>query len=201
MAVCNFAGAIVQQSLYKRVMNRRKIVGVVFIVAALLKLADMWGVWNLDWMWQHPWPTYFGVFFLLYIGVELIISSYRHHPDQWLRRPLPIGDDGKRICCSVRFGGDEYIYHGEAFHGARLDAFCGGLRLDLREATITEDEELDIHTFCGGVEVLVPKDINVVTKSHNFIGGINDETSRNVNTDAHTLHIIASNFIGGVAIK
>ncbi|MBP5380435.1 MAG: hypothetical protein J6Y39_01725 [Bacteroidaceae bacterium] len=60
----------------------------------------------------------------------MIVYNYRRDPDQWLKRPLPIGEDGKRICCSARYGGDEYIYRGEPFHGARLDAFCGGIRMD-----------------------------------------------------------------------
>ena len=37
------------------------------------------------------------------------------------------------------------MYHGETFHGARLDAFCGGIRMDLREAVITEDEESELN--------------------------------------------------------
>ena len=73
---------------------------------------------------------------------------------------------------TARTGGDEYVYRGETFHGARLDAFCGGIRMDLREATITEDEEIDIHTFCGGIELFVPNHVNVVVKSRSFIGGV-----------------------------
>ena len=182
-------------------MKRRKIVGIIFIVAALLKLADIWGIWHFEWMWKEPWTTYFSVFLVLYIGVELVISSYRRHPDQWLQRAIPTAEEGKRICCSVRYGGDEYVYHGETFHGAQLDAFCGGIRLDLREAVIHEDEEIDIHTFLGGVELLVPKNVNVVTKSRSFIGGVGDETDRNMKSDAPCLHIVASNFFGGVSVR
>lgn len=182
-------------------MNRRKIVGIILIVAALLKLADMWNIVRLDWLWKQPWTTYFGVFLVLYIGIELIISSYRHNRDQWLQRPIPLNEDGKRICCTVRYGGDEYVFHGEPFHGARLDAFCGGLRLDLREAIITEDEEIDIHTFLGGVELYVPTTVNVVVKSRSFIGGVGDETARREVANAPHLHIIASNFFGGVSVK
>ena len=182
-------------------MNRRKIVGIIFVVAALLKLADMWNIIELDWLWQQPWTTYFGVFLILYLGIELIISSYRHNHDQWLQRPIPLNEDGKRICCSVHYGGDEYVFRGEPFHGARLDAFCGGIRLDLREAKITEDEEIDIHTFLGGVELFVPTTVNVVVKSRSFIGGVGNETVRREDSKAPCLHIIASNFFGGVSIK
>lgn len=179
-------------------MTRRTIIGVIFIVAALLKLADMWGIVHLNW---QPWTEYFGPVLLLYIGCELVIYSFKKNPSQWLHRTLPLGEDGKRICCAVRFGADEYIYKGETFHGARLDAFCGGLRLDLSNAVITEDEEIDINTFLGGVELIVPKDVNVVVKSHSFIGGVGNETVPCPDKDVCSIHITASNFLGGVNIK
>lgn len=182
-------------------MRRRTVFGIIFIVAGLLKLADMWNIVRLEWLWQQPWTTYFGVGLIIYIGIELIISSYQHHPDQWLKRPLPIGDDGKRIVCVARYGGDEYVFHGEPFRGARLDAFCGGIRMDLRKAVITEDEEIDIHTFIGGVELFVPADVNVIVKSRSFIGGVGNDAAMCSDKGAHSLHITASNFFGGVSIK
>ena len=185
-------------------MKRRTVIGVIFIVAALLKLATLWGI--LHWRWfetmsEGRWAMYFSIFVLLYVGVHLVIDSYRRDPSQWLQRPVPPTEEGKRICCSVHYGGDEYIYKGEPFHGARLDAFCGGLRLDLREAVITEDEEIDIHTFMGGVELIVPDSLNVETKSRSFIGGVGNETNRNAKDGAPCLHIVASNFLGGVSIR
>ena len=185
-------------------MKPRTIIGIIFIVASLLKLATIWGFIHWSWFTQvteQPWATYFCIFVVLYMGVSMIIDSYRRDPDQWLQRPLPIGEDGKRICCSVHYGGDEYVYHGEIFHGARLDAFCGGIRMDLREAVITEDEEIDIHTFCGGIELIVPSTVNVNVKSQSFIGGVGNHTARTTDPKASTIHIVASNFIGGVDIK
>ena len=186
------------------IMKPRTIIGIIFIVASLVKLATIWGL--IHWSWftritDQPWATYLCIFVLLYVGVELVVDSYRRDPDQWLQRPLPIGEDGKRICCSARYGGDEYVFHGETFHGARLDAFCGGIRMDLREAVITEDEEIDIHTFCGGIELSVPANVNVVVRSRSFIGGVGNHAARNADPKAPTLHIVASNFIGGVDIK
>ena len=87
------------------------------------------------------------------------------------------------------------------FHGARLDAFFGGLRLDLRNAVISEDEEIDIHTFVGGVQLLVPGNVNVVVKSRSFIGGVGNETTDQDTPNVPCLHIIASNMLGGVNIK
>ena len=105
-------------------MKVRTIIGILLIVAGAWRLANMWGIIENDWLWRQPWTSYVAPAALLYLGAMVIVNSYRRDPDQWLQRPLPIGEDGKRICCSVHYGGDEYIYRGEPFHGARLDAFC-----------------------------------------------------------------------------
>ena len=182
-------------------MKPRTIIGILLIVAGAWKLANMWGIIENDWLWRQPWTDYIAPAALLYLGASVIVNSYRRDPDQWLQRPLPIGEDGKRICCSVHYGGDEYIYRGESFHGARLDAFCGGIRLDLRNAVFTEDEEIEIHTFCGGVELYVPQTVNVVVKSRSFLGGVGNHASRITDKQAPCLHIIAENFFGGVDVK
>lgn len=182
-------------------MKTRTVIGLSLIAAGAWKLANLWGIIENDWLWRQPWTAYIAPVALLYIGAMTIVNSYRRNRDQWLQRPLPIGEEGKRIHCCVHYGGDEYIYRGEPFHGARLDAFCGGIRMDLRGATITEDEEIDIHTFCGGVELLVPDHINIVVKSRNFIGGVGNHANRLPHPTAPCLHIVADNFIGGVDIK
>ena len=182
-------------------MKLKTIIGLLLMVAGAWKLANLWGIIENDWLWRQPWTDYIAPAVLLYAGAVTIVNSYRRDPDQWLQRPLPIGEDGKRICCSVHYGGDEYIYRGEPFHGAKLDASFGGIRLDLRNAVITEDEAIDIHTFMGGVELLVPSNVNVVVKSRSFIGGVGNETVGRAIPGAPCLHVIASNFLGGVSIK
>ena len=177
-------------------MKPRTIIGLIFVVGGLVKLATIWGLIHWEWfetMSEGPWSMYFCICLIIYIGAHLIVDSYRRDPDQWLQRPLPIGEDGKRICCCVHYGGDEYIFRGEPFHGARLDAFCGGLRMDL--------EEIDIHTFCGGVELFVPAHVNVLVKSRSFFGGVANSTVHVLDKDAPCLHIVASNFFGGVDVK
>ena len=73
--------------------------------------------------------------------------------------------------------------------------------MDLREAVVSEAEEIDIHTFCGGIELYVPSHVNVLVKSRSFLGGVSNHTIRNAEKDAPCLHIVASNFFGGVDIR
>ena len=185
-------------------MKARTFVGITLFVAGILKLASIWDIIHLDWfenLFAQRWMIYLTPILLIYVGIKLLIESFMRDRDQWLRRPLPIGDEGKRIHCSVHYGADEYVYQGETFKGARLDAFCGGISMDLRKAVITEDEEIDIHTFLGGVELYVPSTVNVVVKSRSFIGGVGNGTDGNPKPNVPSLHIVASNFFGGVSIK
>ena len=185
-------------------MKIKGIIGILLVVPSLLKLGTMWGLFRINWLEGNSMNTleiYVVLFVMLYVGIWLIVDGFRNNHDQWLQRPLPIGEEGKRISCSVSFGGDEYVYHGESFHGAHLMTKCGGIRMDLRNATITEDEEIDISTFMGGVELLVPTTVNIVVKSRSFIGGVGNHATHAADPKAPTIHIIASNFFGGVDIK
>ena len=61
-------------------MKPRTIIGIIFIVASLLKLATIWDFIHWSWFEQvteQPWTTYFCIFVVLYVGVNLIIDSYR----------------------------------------------------------------------------------------------------------------------------
>ena len=78
-------------------MKPRTIIGLLLIVAGLWKLANMWGIIENDWLWSQPWTAYIAPALLLYVGAGTIVNSYRHDPDQWLQRQVPINEDGKRM--------------------------------------------------------------------------------------------------------
>lgn len=180
------------------------VVGIIMVVGFSLKLVVMLGLVHLSWLENESSDSiglYLALFIILYLGCWLIIDGFKNDRDQWLQRPLPLNEDGKRILCQVSFGGDEYIYRGETFHGARLEATFGGIRLDLRNAVINEDEEIDIRTCFGGVELYVPTNINIDIKSRSLFGGVGNEGMKCSDPKAPCLHIVASNILGGTAIK
>lgn len=182
-------------------MITRTLIGIALVAMGLLKLGDMFDIVNADWLWQQPWTVYIAPAVLILFGFDLIFRHREHRHESFLQRPVPSSEEGKRIVCRTRFGGDEYVYHGETFHGASLEVFCGGIRLDLRDAVITEDEEIDIHNSCGGIEIIVPRTVNVVVQSRSIMGGVENETKGTTELSAPTLHIVASNFCSGVEIK
>ena len=114
-------------------MKIKGIIGILLVVPSLLKLGTIWGLFRINWLegnFMNTLEIYVVLFVMLYVGIWLIADGFRNNHDQWLQRPLPIGEEGKRISCSVSFGGDEYVYHGESFHGAHLMTKCGGIRMD-----------------------------------------------------------------------
>ena len=179
----------------------RALIGIVLVAMGLLKLGDMFNIVEVDWLWQQPWTAYVAPVATVWLGLNFIFHRSHKHEQQFLQRPVPSTEEGKRIVCRTRYGGDEYIYHGETFHGASLDVFCGAIRLDLRNAAIVEDEEIDIHNTCGGVELIVPQTVNVSVQSHSFMGGIENQALGTVDPSKPTLHIVASNFMSGISIK
>lgn len=182
-------------------MVTRFLLGIILVAMGLLKLGDMFDLVDADWLWQQPWTAYVAPAALILFGFDLIFRRREHRHEQFLQRPVPSSEEGKRIVCRTKFGGDEYVYHGETFHGASLEVFCGGIRLDLREATITEDEEIDIHNSCGGIEIIVPRTVNVTVQSRSFLGGVENNANSTTLHSAPTIHIVASNFCSGVEIR
>lgn len=181
-------------------MKNISILGLLLITFSVFQFLDIFDVYTWDWLFDQPWTEYVGPVAVFCLGISYLFDNVWKDHDKWLQRPIPVDSEGKRLKMAASFGGDEYIYNGERFHGADIDATFGGIRLDLRGAQINEDEELDIHTLFGGAEIYVPSGINVVVRSRSFIGGLSNETSRVQNKDMKTLHISASNIFGGVRI-
>jgi predicted membrane protein len=182
-------------------MKTKSVIGLVLAVFAALKLFDLFGWWHFDWLYMQPWTEYVAPFAMLYFGLEMLFYNISRDRDHWLSRAIPEVEEGKRIHCAVSYGGDEYVYNGEHFHGATLDAAFGGICMDLRQAVIDEDEEIDTRTLFGGIVLYVPTNVNVVVRSRSFFGGVGNHTFNRENQNLPTLYIVASNMFGGVHVE
>ncbi len=181
-------------------MNLKSIIGLILTAIAVTLLADLSGVFHWDWLLSQPWVQYIGAFAVLILGLTWLFDNLIDDHDKCVSRPVPQAEKGKRPRMSVIFGGDEYTYQGQKFYGAVLDATFGGLRLDLRDAIIDQDVQIDIHTAMGGVDIYVPSNVNVVVKSSSFMGGVGNDTRRNP-ADSRCINVRVSNFMGGVNIR
>ena len=85
------------------------------------------------------------------------------------------------------------------FDGTAVKAVFGGIKLDLRKATIKKDVVIKCDAIFGGVDIFLPDDVNVQVKSSSVFGGVDNKC---VNKDNKvTVYIDATCAFGGVDIK
>ncbi len=89
------------------------------------------------------------------------------------------------INVSAVLGSSRHTSEATRFRGADVMTVMGASRLDLRKATIPEGEEavIDVFTLMGGVELLVPPQLAVVTDIVPVLGGVEDRRARQLSGD------------------
>jgi hypothetical protein len=81
-------------------------------------------------------------------------------------------------------------------------AFWGGIKLDFRDADLLEGRTVvDALAIMGGVEVIVPPDIDVETAGSGFMGGFSHLSQRAPQAGAPCLRIEGLAVMGGVEVK
>ena len=97
------------------------------------------------------------------------------------------------------FSGQYIKIDDDSFDGTSVKAIFGGIKLDLRKATIKEDVVIKCEAIFGGVDIFLPDDVNVQIKSNSVFGGVDNKC---VNKDNKvTVYIDATCCFGGVDIK
>ena len=98
------------------------------------------------------------------------------------------------------FSGQKLNFSGEDFKGASLNAIFGGIDLDLRNVNITQDQVVNATTVFGGIDILVPNNVNVKVKSNSLFGGV-DNKVKTYNENLPTIYVKGFCLFGGVEIK
>ena len=97
------------------------------------------------------------------------------------------------------FSGQDVNLSNKKFNGSDVTACFGGIKLDLREAIIEKDIVINASSIFGGINILVPEDVNVIVKSTSIFGGV---TNKKENTNSKkNIYINAMCMFGGVDIK
>lgn len=99
------------------------------------------------------------------------------------------------------FGGININMSGKEFKGKNINAVFGGLKLDLREAKIKEDVIINATAVFGGIDILVPEDVLVETKSNSFFGGISNKKKSTPKDGAPTIYVNGAAMFGGIEVK
>ena len=70
----------------------------------------------------------------------------------------------------------------------------------MREVKIKEDVVINASSVFGGIDIIVPDDVNIKIKSNSIFGGVNNKKKNNEDKK-YTIYVNASCLFGGVDIK
>lgn len=150
---------------------------------------------SFDTLWQLLLP---GIVIL--IGLSLII---RNVFDQKFDKAVTKLNDkfNKDDESGAVFGGVNINMDGKEFKGKNINAIFGGLKLDLREAKIKEDVIINATAVFGGIEIHVPDNVAVETKSNSFFGGVSNKKKTAPKTKSPTVYVNGMALFGGIEVK
>ena len=102
--------------------------------------------------------------------------------------------------CST-FGGQTVSFDNEEFTGAELTAVFGGIKCDLTNAKIKEDVVINATSIFGGIDIKVPENVQVKTKTTPVFGGTSNKVVNKKDSKEKTIYVNSTCVFGGVDIK
>lgn len=145
-------------------------------------------------IWKLAFPS-----ILVIIGISFIFKDSIGTRINKEIKELNKNSKGANEYCAT-FSGQNLSFNNEEFKGVDLTAVFGGVKCDLRGAIINEDCVINCSSIFGGIDILVPDNVNIKIKSTPIFGGVSDK-SLHGKENAHTIYINATCVFGGVDIK
>ena len=166
------------------------IIGILLGVFLLLCCQD---VLSFSMLWKLMIPAV-----IVIIGLKMVLTGLFGNKANAIIKQMRLEGKEPRSGCAT-FSGCHMNYDGEVFEGAELTAIFGGVKCDLRNAVIEKDCAIAVSAIFGGIDILVPSNINVKVSSNSIFGGVSNKTS--VYPNAPTIYISGTCMFGGVDIK
>ena len=168
------------------------LIGIAIGVCLLLACQD---VMSFDILWKLIVPI-----LVILIGLTMVCKNlFSRKFDaavEKLNEKLGKDDESGAV-----FGGQNIDMAGKEFKGKNVNAVFGGLKLDLREAKIKEDVIINASAIFGGIEIWVPDNVAVETKSNSFFGGVSNKTKNTPKEGAPTVYVSGMALFGGIEVK
>ncbi len=166
-----------------------------------LKVLGDFKIWNL-------WPV-----LVIFAGFSIIKGAFFHpckedgtagrkkHTHAFSLFGSPTDMSSAFIDVNVILGGGEYKFASKQSKGGKLSAILGGGEIDLRDSDMEGNEMvLDILIICGGLEIRVPVEWEVVCNASPILGGVENKTST-LKAGKKRIIIKGTIIMGGLEIK
>ena len=158
--------------------------GVFWIVVGVALLAFTTGHMNFQRLWA---------LLLVFIGGSIAWRALRPRP--------PRSQASSVVDLMAMLGGSKAVNSSGDFRGGQALAVMGGCEVDLRKATIGEEEAvLDVFAFWGGVVIQVPEEWEVENRVNAFLGAVENKT-RPAPGGTQRLVLTGTVLMGGAEVK
>ena len=187
---------IIVPSAISLITEKERLQSLAFLGAGIILLLAAQKVFD----WDVAWKAILALFLIL-IGLSIIFRSIFHSKnDKEVEKKVKDADDKTMDAQTAVFSGSERVYNDEVFSGSNMVAIFGGAELDLRKAKFTKDTVIKAFALFGGVEIKVPEDVNIKSKSGFIFGGISDDR-KGESKGKYTIYLDAAGGFGGITIS
>ena len=183
---------IIIPSLIGVIKESYKVGNYIWLLIGIVLLLSAQGIINFSTIWKLALPT-----ILVIIGLSIIFKDVVGSKINDKIKEL--NKQGKTEYYAT-FSSQNLTFIGEQFNGATLNAIFGGIDLNLREANITQDQVINATSVFGGIDIIVPNNINVKVKSNSIFGGVSNKAVDN-KENVPTIYVKAFCLFGGVEVK
>lgn len=148
---------------------------------------------DFDIMWKLAVPVIIAV-----IGIKMIFGGIGRNK-RFIKSIEANGDNIKTGFAA--FSGQDIRFDNEIFKGAELTAVFGGIKCDLRNAVFEGDAVINACCIFGGVDILLPDNVNIKVNSNSIFGGIDSKKHQNSKDNQYTIYLNGTCIFGGVDVK
>ena len=173
--------------------EREKTGNIIGIAVGVFLLLCCQDILSFSMLWKLLVPA-----IIVIIGLKMVFTGLFGNKANEIIAKIKQNGGETKVGCAV-FSGCDIKYDNEIFEGAELTAVFGGVDCDLKNAIIEKDCAIQVSAIFGGIDILVPDNVNVKVSSNCIFGGMSNKTG--AHKDAPTIYISGTCMFGGVEIK
>lgn len=189
---------IIVPSAISLITEKERIASLGFLAAGIILLLAAQDVFSYDVAWKAILAV-----ILILCGLKIVFTSMFHNKNdkEVEEKVKKLGDNKTMDSQTAVFAGSDRAYNNEVFSGSNLTAVFGGVELDLRDAIFDKDTVIKAFCMFGGIEIKLPEDVQIKTRSGFIFGGISDDRKNTAEKPKHTIYLDADGGFGGVTIS
>lgn len=184
---------IIVPSLIGLFTGHDKTADIIGLLIGVFLLLACQNILDFDMLWKLIVPVIIAV-----IGVKMILGGIGGNKG-FVKSIETNGNNLKTAFAA--FSGQDINFDNEVFRGAELTAVFGGIKCDLRNAVFESDTVINTCSIFGGMDILLPENVNIKVNSNSLFGGIDNKKHQNSNDNRYTVYLNGTCIFGGVDVK